>query len=131
MSLTIKLAEEELILLPERGLFWARESMLLVADWHVGKAAAFRTAGIGVPDGDLDEEFARLESMATVTGADSLVILGDFVHAREGLTPDLAREVGLVHQGGDDAALAPLGDSTRLAHARRPGAVLELCRHPA
>ena len=94
MSLTIQLAGEELILLPERGLFWARESMLLVADWHIGKAATFRASGIGVPEGGLEEEFARVESMVAATGAGSMIILGDFVHARDGLTAHLMGEVG-------------------------------------
>lgn len=93
MSLTIEIAGEEVELLPERGLFWARRSMLLIADWHVGKAAAFRAAGIGVPDGDLDEELGRLEAMLQRTRAEELMILGDFVHARDGLTEDLVARV--------------------------------------
>ena len=94
MSLTIKLAGEEVALLPERGLFWVRESMLLIADWHVGKAASLRAAGIGVPEGDLAEEFGRLDTMIEKTGAAELVILGDFAHARAGLNPRLLGMIG-------------------------------------
>ncbi len=43
--------------------------MLLIADWHVGKAATFRAAGIAVPEGDLDEELLRLDAMLEATGA--------------------------------------------------------------
>jgi DNA ligase-associated metallophosphoesterase len=86
MSLNTKLAGEDMVLLPERGLFWERRAMLLIADWHVGKAATFRAAGIPVPEGDLEEEFGRLEAMLGRTGADELVLLGDLVHAGSGLT---------------------------------------------
>lgn len=95
MSVTIDLAGEKIALLPERGLFWGRDSLLLVADWHIGKAAAFRAAGIGVPDGDLEEEFARLDLMLEQTGAGELLVLGDFVHAQDGLTADLIERVSV------------------------------------
>ena len=131
MSLKIELAGEEIALLPERGLHWARESLLLVADWHVGKAATFRAAGIGVPEGDLGEEFARLEAMIERTGVREVVVLGDFVHARAGLTEELIDtvvewtsssgvELGLVCGNHDRSAgmdrvgkfgLEPLGES--------------------
>ncbi|MGI9240787.1 MAG: ligase-associated DNA damage response endonuclease PdeM [Verrucomicrobiales bacterium] len=90
MPLHIRLAGESIGLFPERGLFWERGRCLLIADWHIGKAATFRAAGIGVPDGDLDEEFARLDQMLEASGATELVILGDLAHARAGLSEGLA-----------------------------------------
>jgi DNA ligase-associated metallophosphoesterase len=92
--LTIELAGEKIALLPERGLFWKRASLLLIADWHLGKAATFRAAGIAVPDGGLDEELERLETMLERTGAGELLVLGDLAHARQGLTEDLLERVG-------------------------------------
>ncbi len=93
MSQKIEIAGEELRLLPGRGLFWVRESLLMIADWHLGKAAAFRAAGIGLPDGDLDEELLRLDEMLAQTGAGELLILGDLAHARAGLSPELVGRV--------------------------------------
>ena len=93
VSFRIEIAGEELCLLPGRGVFWGRESLLMVADWHLGKAATFRAAGIGLPDGDLDEELVRLEEMLDQTGAEELVILGDLAHARAGLSKSLVSHV--------------------------------------
>ena len=89
MSVQIEIAGEALELLPGRGLFWGRDSVLMIADWHLGKAASFRAAGIGLPDGDLDEELLRLDGMLAQTGAGELLILGDLAHARAGLSSDL------------------------------------------
>ena len=94
MALDTEIAGENLTLLPQRGLFWQRRAMLLIADWHLGKAATFRAAGIGVPDGGLEEELGRLDTMLASTGAEEIVLLGDLVHAQPGLTDDMIDRVG-------------------------------------
>ena len=91
--LNIQIAGEELQLLPERGLFWERSSTLMLADWHVGKSAAFRAAGIAVPEGDLVEEIGRVAAMLDRTGAENLVVLGDFVHAASSLSNTVVGQV--------------------------------------
>ncbi|RIK37961.1 MAG: ligase-associated DNA damage response endonuclease PdeM [Chloroflexi bacterium] len=85
---TITCHGEELALLPQRALFWPRTATLLIADTHFGKDATFRTAGIPLPIGGLHQDLARLETVLAVTGAERLVILGDFFHARPGRTTD-------------------------------------------
>jgi len=75
---------EDLLLLPERALYWRRTRTLLVADPHFGKAAAFRSAGIPVPAGTTEGTLARLDATLARTGASRLVFLGDFLHARQG-----------------------------------------------
>src|SRR3982074_1557313 len=52
-DLTIELAGEEIILLPERAIYWPRAETLFVADTHWGKDATFRAAAIAVPGGTL------------------------------------------------------------------------------
>ncbi|HET7427286.1 MAG TPA: DEAD/DEAH box helicase, partial [Gemmatimonadales bacterium] len=55
----LRLAGEDLVLLPERALFWPRTATLVVADLHWGKAATFRAAGIPIPTGTTGEDLAR------------------------------------------------------------------------
>lgn len=83
-DLNIEVRGETLSLLPERGVFWARERALLIADPHWGKAATFRASGIPVPSGTTLEAITRLESMIERTKADRVWFLGDLLHAKEG-----------------------------------------------
>lgn len=75
---------ERLTLLPERAMWWAAEKTLLIADPHFGKAAAFRFAGIPVPETSHDDDLERLSQALAMTAAQRLVILGDFLHAKTG-----------------------------------------------
>lgn len=83
-DLTIDVAGESLTLLPERAAFWRRESTLLVADPHFGKAASFRVLGVPVPRGTTTGTLDRLDAIIHRTAARRLVFLGDFLHAAEG-----------------------------------------------
>ena len=80
----IEWAGEKLSLLPERALWWKREKTLFITDPHFGKAAAFRVAGIPVPELADHDDLARLETVIRRLGARRLVILGDFFHAKTG-----------------------------------------------
>ena len=80
------------MLLPERAAYWPARKALLVADFHLGKAATFRHAGIALPPGTTSENVERLGRAIDKTGATRLVFLGDFLHARDGRAPNtLAR----------------------------------------
>lgn len=83
-EVTMEWGGEALTLLPERALWWAAESTLFIADPHFGKAAAFRFAGIPVPETAHEDDLERLSQVLTHTSARRLVILGDFLHARTG-----------------------------------------------
>lgn len=85
-DLEIELCGERLVLLPERAAFRPRDGTLLVADAHFGKAASFRAFGVPVPGGTTVETLARLSAALERTGAERLVFLGDFFHARAGRT---------------------------------------------
>jgi DNA ligase-associated metallophosphoesterase len=73
-------AGEILWLLPGRAAFWVRVSTLLVADAHLGKAAAFRRAGVAVPQGTTAGNLARLSTLVARCAAERVVFLGDLVH---------------------------------------------------
>jgi DNA ligase-associated metallophosphoesterase len=87
------IAGERVRLLAERAAYWERTRTLLIADPHFGKAAAFRAAGVPVPRGTTTGSLARLDAAVSRTGATRIVILGDFLHAREGREPETTRVV--------------------------------------
>jgi DNA ligase-associated metallophosphoesterase len=71
----------ELWLCPERAAFWPEERLLLVADFHLGKAHSFRRLGVPVPGGTSEANLARLGALVDRLGATEVVFLGDFLHA--------------------------------------------------
>jgi DNA ligase-associated metallophosphoesterase len=89
----VDVAGERLVLLPERAAYWEQRETLLVADPHFGKAAAFRAAGVLVPRGTTSETLARLDLCLRHTGATRIVFLGDFLHAKEGRSPETLRTI--------------------------------------
>jgi DNA ligase-associated metallophosphoesterase len=86
-------AGETVQLLGERALWWPAERCLLLADLHLGKAASFRAAGQPVPVGTTQRNLARLDGLLHTLGADQLVVLGDFLHARAAQTPTLLEQL--------------------------------------
>ena len=56
-----EVAGEKLVLLPEKVAYWPAKAALFVADFHLGKAASFRSAGIPLPSGTTRDNVERLE----------------------------------------------------------------------
>jgi DNA ligase-associated metallophosphoesterase len=81
-SVTVEAAGERLVLLARKAVFWPRERLLAIADIHFGKAAAFRALGIPVPRGTTSENLDALDALIDATGANHVLFLGDFLHAR-------------------------------------------------
>ncbi|TXF96475.1 ligase-associated DNA damage response endonuclease PdeM [Massilia arenae] len=78
----VEVAGESLLLLPEKALYWPRERMLIIADIHFGKAAAFRALGVPVPRGTTSENLAGLDALVAAHDVRQVAFLGDFLHAR-------------------------------------------------
>jgi DNA ligase-associated metallophosphoesterase len=70
------------LLLARKALYWPARRTLVVADIHFGKAAAFRALGVPVPRGTTSENLAALDALVAHHGAEAIVFLGDFLHAR-------------------------------------------------
>ena len=87
--LVTHLLGESVELLASRALHWPATRMLFVADVHLGKAAAFRSGGVPVPRGATAANLDRLSTLIETTGARTLVVLGDFLHAAAGRVPAL------------------------------------------
>lgn len=83
------IGDEAVELFAERALLWTRMRTLFVADVHLGKAAAFRAGGVPVPRGSTAADLARLAALVDASGAQRLVVLGDFLHAKAGVVPAL------------------------------------------
>src|ERR1700761_1863113 len=91
--LEIECAGVKLQLLPEKAVFWPATGTLIVADLHLGKSAAFRAAGIPVPELTTVTDLDRLQALVKTTRARRLVILGDLFHSRAGLQSEMMDQV--------------------------------------
>lgn len=89
----LHLREQHLYLLPQRAIFWQEEKTLIVADVHLGKAHTFQCAGIAVPALSFHHDLKRLAELVHITGAERLLVLGDFVHHRSGLTDVVVEDI--------------------------------------
>jgi uncharacterized protein len=87
----VRIAGEDLTLLPERAVWWAERRTLLVADPHFGKAATFRALGVPVPRGTTTGTLGRLDAIIARTSPTRVVFLGDFLHAVEGRDSETLR----------------------------------------
>jgi DNA ligase-associated metallophosphoesterase len=84
---------ERLWLLPERAVWHPGARSLLVADLHLGKAETFQAHGIPLPsDGDADT-LNPLLSLAALWRPAQVVVLGDLIHGRLGLTAELRQKL--------------------------------------
>lgn len=105
--------------MPERAAWWpdgGPRGTLLVADLHLGKAETFRSHGIPVPGGVLAEQLGRLSRAIARTGAGRVVVLGDLLHARAGLTAAMLDEVRAWRRGhGVEIDLVPGNHDARAA----------------
>ena len=138
-------------LLPERAVWDPAQGLLLLADVHLGKAECFQASGIPLPsDGDL-ANLNRLLTLAHGLRPQRVVVLGDLIHSRLGLTGELRQKlsalpellgcplqlVGGNHEAGSWLAQLPAESSQGcgplwLSHMpqRAPGSEqLNLCGH--
>lgn len=83
----IGLAGEQVLLLPQKALYWPRMRVLAVADIHFGKAAAFRALGVPVPRGTTGDNLAALDRLLAAHAVEHVVFLGDFLHAKAAHAP--------------------------------------------
>jgi uncharacterized protein len=101
-AVAIEVAGEGLLLLPSGAAYWERTRTLLVADAHIGKAAAFRAHAIPVPRGTTTGTLDRLSTAIDATRAGRVVFLGDLLHAREGRDAHTLRQLAAWRQAWQD-----------------------------
>lgn len=96
---TIDLADQRLHLLPDRAVWWPARCTLLLADPHFGKAAAFRSAGVPVPERTTHADLKRLDALLEQFAPERLVLLGDLIHAPTGRAPAMLDSIAAWRAG--------------------------------
>lgn len=140
---TIEVAGQAMVLLPQKAALLPLSHTLLIADAHIGKATSFRSLGVPVPGGTTSETLAGIAALVARYEVRRIVFLGDFLHsARSHAAATLAAVAGwraqhpalqlvLVRGNHDDRAGDPpaeLGFEV-VDEPLREGA-LALCHHP-
>ncbi len=92
MTDEIEVAGESVRIRADGSLYWPARRLLAVADLHFGKSEAFRAGSIPVPGGPT-ATLDKLDTALIQTGAERLIVLGDFWHAREGRTERVLEEL--------------------------------------
>jgi len=88
----IEIQGQTFLLHPERAVFWVAESMLLLADLHLGKGAHFRKAGIAVPVAVQTANFNRLKTIIEDCKPKRILFLGDLFHSHHNHVWELLQE---------------------------------------
>lgn len=83
----VTVADTPLLLLADKAIYWPDAQALLIADLHLGKAAAYRALGQPVPAGTTAHNLARLDALLARYACRWLIVLGDFLHARQSRAP--------------------------------------------
>jgi DNA ligase-associated metallophosphoesterase len=108
---------QQLTLMPQRAVFWREQATLIIADLHLGKAAAFRRGGIAVPAGTTRDDLKRLGLVLAWTSAATLLILGDMMHGVDAWDHRMCREFGQWRRHWADLEIVLVGGN----HDRRAG----------
>jgi DNA ligase-associated metallophosphoesterase len=80
-SFEVSAGDERVWLLPQLAAYWPRRRALLIADAHLGKAAAFRKGGVAVPAGTTADNLLRLSAVVRSVDAQTIIFLGDLLHS--------------------------------------------------
>ncbi|WP_224994572.1 ligase-associated DNA damage response endonuclease PdeM [Cesiribacter sp. SM1] len=75
------IAGQELLLLPEKAIFWTQKKILLLADLHLGKAAHFRKAGIPISGKIHEHDLHTLDNLLNQWQPLQVIFLGDLFHS--------------------------------------------------
>lgn len=80
-AITFDFKEQQLVLLPEKAIYWREEKTLFVADVHLGKINHFRKAGIAIPTAAIPQNINKLSRMALDYNPKTICFLGDLFHS--------------------------------------------------
>src|ERR1051326_5913604 len=72
---------EELILLPERAVFWKRKNLVLLSDLHLGRSGHLRKAGIPLSSKVHEDDLNRLSAVLQKVSPEKIYLLGDLFHS--------------------------------------------------
>ena len=75
------LHHEELMLLPQKALWYPKYKSLVLSDVHLGKTGHFRKAGIAIPQAIAQEDLATLSDLIEQYSPKQIIFLGDLFHS--------------------------------------------------
>jgi DNA ligase-associated metallophosphoesterase len=75
------LFSQDLLLLPQKAIFWQNTNTLLLADVHLGKVNHFRKSGIAIPNQLSDTDYQTLDLLLKAYPVSRVLILGDLFHS--------------------------------------------------
>lgn len=79
--LDVNVKGETLQIHGQKALFWPRESILLIADVHLGKSKHFRKNGISVPQDLLRVNLERIDVLLRDFNPKRVIFTGDLFHS--------------------------------------------------
>ena len=79
--MTIDINGFEFILLYEKALYKPDESLLIIADVHLGKANHFRNSGIPMPANSQMSDYDNLKNLFHKIAPKQVYFLGDLFHS--------------------------------------------------
>lgn len=77
----LKLQHQDFELHGKGGIYWQEQSILLVADVHLGKSAHFRKNGSAIPSFIDVENYQSLDYLTQEFEVERLIFLGDLFHS--------------------------------------------------
>src|ERR1700712_5351736 len=80
-SIPFKLLDQDLLLLPQKAIYWQQEKALIAADVHLGKVGHFRKAGISIPRDMEQDDLAMLSDLIAEHRPEKIIFLGDLFHS--------------------------------------------------
>lgn len=92
LEIKIQGLKEKVILLGDRALYLPARKTVVVSDVHLGKSASFRQRNFFAPSGMHTRDIERLERLIKEYEAERLFVLGDLVHAQDGINAEVIDE---------------------------------------
>jgi uncharacterized protein len=72
---------QQLVLTPQKTIYWQQEKALLIADLHLGKVSHFRKSGLAIPATAALSDYQVLNYLLRAYDTKKLLILGDLFHS--------------------------------------------------
>src|SRR5277367_3678317 len=79
--ISFNLLNQDLLLLPQKAIYWKQEKALIAADVHLGKVGHFRKSGIAVPRDLEQDDLACLSDLIDEYRPEKILFLGDLFHS--------------------------------------------------
>ena len=80
-SKEILFKDVKILLLPQKVVFLPDHNIMILADWHLGKATHFRKEGIYMPYAGTVKELDKLKLLIINYKPETIVFLGDLFHS--------------------------------------------------